>query len=139
MGEFNSTMRSDEVWGSNARLDPLSPFLCDLLYGFNLTDICPLPLLPTWTNKRANDQFIAKRLDRAMVHVDIVDRWSQIRSDVIISNVSDHITIRLSWKFDSVVCGRPFKFNRVWLEDSDYSKLVHKIWLQSIDDDRLTG
>ena len=26
-----------------------------------------------------------------MVHVDIVDRWSQIRSDIIISNVSDHI------------------------------------------------
>ena len=69
-----------------------------------------------------------------MMHVNLVDKWSLLRSDVIVSDISDYQPITLSWKSCAISTGKPFKFNRIWLEDVDYNNMVNSVWQQEVDD-----
>ena len=128
MGDLNLTLQSDEIWGSAARLDPLSCFFNDRFSNLHMVDIRPCPLIPTWTNKRCGGEYIGKILDRALVNDKLIDRWGTPRSMVMVSDVSDHMPISLSWNTWTFNKGIPYNFNRVWLKDDEYINLVKSTW-----------
>ena len=88
-------------------------------------------MLPTWNNKRLEEAFISKRLDGALVKVNLVDSWGIPRSVVITSDISDHMPIKLMWNEMQKERGRNFKFNRVWLEDQAYTNMVKSMWVNA--------
>ena len=66
-GDFNLTLGYFEVWGSRAVTDSLANFFIHAFARKDLLDIIPPKLTPTWRNKRAGNQRVAKRLDRFLV------------------------------------------------------------------------
>ena len=75
MGNLNFTLQSDEIWGENGRMDPLSSSLLDLFAAHQMSDIRPCPLMPTWSNKITGYQYIGKRLDRDIMKDNLIDSW----------------------------------------------------------------
>ena len=67
MGDFNSTLNLNEIWGDRARVDGIAGYLHDFFIDYYMVDICPSPIIPTWTNKRIGAEYIGKRLDRTLV------------------------------------------------------------------------
>ena len=66
-GDLNFSMGYSEIWGTKARVDPLSDFFNRQLDGLDLVDIAPAVSLPTWSNRRIGIENISKRLDRLMI------------------------------------------------------------------------
>ena len=56
-----------EIWGPNARVDPLASFFQNLVHRIKLVDLDPQNLKSSWTNKRIGKDRIAKRLYRFLV------------------------------------------------------------------------
>lgn len=128
MGNFNSTMNLNEIWGDRARGDGLADFLHELFTEFNMVDIHPMPIIPTWKNKRIGSEFIGKRLDRAMVKDNLIISLGLPRTEVLISQISDHMPILLSWRVGDRPSGLHFKFNRAWLADKEFVQLIQSTW-----------
>ena len=59
-GDLNLTLRSSEIWGSKATLDPLSSHFLSLFESVGLVDVAPLVAGPTWSNDRVEDEGISK-------------------------------------------------------------------------------
>ena len=66
-GDLNFSMGYSEIWGTKARVDPLSDFFNRQLDGLDLVDIALAVSLPTWSNRRIGIENISKRLDRLMI------------------------------------------------------------------------
>ena len=66
-GDFNLSLGASEVWGPRAAPDILANFFIQSFARKDLLDILPAKIVPTWRNKRAGDQRVAKRLDRFLV------------------------------------------------------------------------
>ena len=96
----------------------------DMFNSHRIIDIRPFPMIPTWKNKRAGENFIGKILDRAMIKDNLMDLLGAPRSMVLVCDISDHMPISLSWNIGDMIKGSPFKFNCVWLEDKDYVELI---------------
>ena len=92
-------------------------------------------MIPTWTNKRRGRKYIGKRLDRALVKDNLIDRWGNPRTSVLVSDVSDHMPISISWNAWRIMRGVPFKFNRAWLDDAEYTNMVKTIWNEDVNID----
>jgi len=49
----------------------------------NYNDVYPPMLVPTWDNGRKGDAYIAKRLDRFIIHESLMERMGNIQSNFI--------------------------------------------------------
>eukprot|EP00253_Pinus_taeda_P004767 PITA_04767 len=85
-------------------------------------------MMPTWDNGRIDKVYIAKRIDRFIVHGDIIDKMGMPHSSIGNAFISYHRPIYLSWKENGFRKGYPFKFNRTWLEDPDFNEVITKTW-----------
>ena len=112
MGDYNSVLHTDESWGSICRPDPLAGYISHSFETHHMFDIRPNPMLPTWSNKRQGEDYIAKRLDRAMVKGHLINLLGDMRFHLHISDISDHMAVILSWRLEAARSGIPFKFNR---------------------------
>ena len=65
--DLNFTIATHEIWGTNARVDPLAAFFQNLLQSLNLVDLDPQNPKQSWTNRRTGKDQIAKRLYRFLV------------------------------------------------------------------------
>lgn len=81
-----------------------------------------------WDNGRAEKAYIAKRIDRFIVHVSIIDKLGMPFSTVGNAFVSNHRPILLSWREKGFRKGYPFKFNRTCLEDPAFNDFITKAW-----------
>lgn len=59
------------------------------------------PLMPTWTNRWAGVNFIGKSLYRVMVKDSLMEILGDPRSSIMVSDISDHMPIILTWN----ICG----------------------------------
>ena len=100
------------MWGLRARSTAISNFLNDMFNHHHIIGIRPCPLFPTWTNKQAGYMYIGKILDHAMVKDTLLDSLGVPRSSVLLSDISDHMLILLTWNIGDVCKGGPYKFNR---------------------------
>jgi len=127
--DFNLSLGSSEVWGPRTVPDPLANFFIQAFARKDLLDIIPTKLSPTWRNKRAGEQRVAKRLDRFLVAevlalgVDVARQW------VGSGGVSDHCPIFLEMRGRRRKPPSPFKFNHIWLKEESFQKLVQDLWV----------
>eukprot|EP00253_Pinus_taeda_P031852 PITA_31852 len=127
-GDFNLTLHSNECWGPCRHHHPLAESFKNELLCHNLIDIAPCEMLPTWSNGRTGNAFIAKRLDRILAHVSVIDSLGMPRLANANIMVSDHQPITLSWTDRGGWKGYPFKFNRSHLQDPAFNSLISSSW-----------
>lgn len=109
-------------------MDSLADCIKKHLLNKNLVDVVPGEMKPTWTNDRTDKAYIAKRIDRFLVHASIIDKFGMPHSTMENVLVSDHIPIMLSWMEKGFKKGYPFKFNRSFLKDPAFNELIEKAW-----------
>jgi hypothetical protein len=100
----------------------------DLFNAFNLIDIVPVKLAPTWRNGRRGTEAIAKRLDRFLLSDALFSSSVSPTSRVVLPFLSDHapilLTLNLPFRFKPF----PFKYNHHWADFPDFTALVHSVW-----------
>jgi endonuclease/exonuclease/phosphatase family metal-dependent hydrolase len=94
-GDLNLTLSSGEIWGGARSLGLLAGFFKTFFQSYGLIDIAPGKLVPTWRNSRVGTDYIAKRLDRALISEDLLDSVGIYRSWVEYPFISDHAPILL--------------------------------------------
>eukprot|EP00253_Pinus_taeda_P034108 PITA_34108 len=72
-GDFNCTLCNDEIWGNGRKNDPVGFLIRDAIIQNNFVDVLPSCRGPTWDNGRSNDSFLAKRLDRFLLHEKLIE------------------------------------------------------------------
>lgn len=97
-GDLNVTLNMDEIWGINKKKDPLAKRIKNELLSRNFVDILPPQVLPTWENGRIEKAYIAKRLDRFILHASLIDKLGVPFSSIENVFISDHRPILLGWK-----------------------------------------
>lgn len=84
--------------------------------------------LPTWHNRRTGDAALGKRLDRYLIHEDLLISLTNYRQWVGTKGISDHSPIYLEVASSFKKPRASFKFNSTWLKDPEYLKLVLEFW-----------
>eukprot|EP00253_Pinus_taeda_P027952 PITA_27952 len=123
-GDLNVTLNSDETWGNSRKKDPLADRIKYELLSRNLVDINHPKMLPTWENGRIEEAFIAKRIDRFILHASIIDRLGMPFTTTGNVFISDHRPILLNWREKGFRKGYSFKFNRSCLEEPEFNDII---------------
>eukprot|EP00253_Pinus_taeda_P014782 PITA_14782 len=134
-GDLNFTLCSDECLGKCRKRDPLADLIKMELLNRNLVDIAPTKMMPTWDNSRSGEAYIAKRIDRFIIHASVIDKMGMPFSFIGITFSSDHRPIVLSWREKGFRVGYPFKFNRTWLEIPEFNAIISKSWKELLTGD----
>ena len=98
VGHYNSIISREQGWGSKCRSDSLVDRLLSLFEENHLVDICHVPIEPTWHNMRSGGEYIGKRLDKFMVHENLIELFGNLRSRVEKTFVSNDYLIVLQWQ-----------------------------------------
>eukprot|EP00253_Pinus_taeda_P003346 PITA_03346 len=128
-GDLNSTLGPDEVWGKGKKVDAIGEKIKESMLQFNYVDICLKTLSPTWDNGRLGDAYIAKRLDRFIMHKQLMEKFGIPNSHTLPVFISDHRPVSLQWMSSKARNGYPFKFNRYWLEDESFNSMIREFWM----------
>lgn len=112
VGDFNCTVGLDEVWGGSKNIDPLVGLIHDAIIDHNLVDVCPQTMVLTWDNGRVGMTYVVKRMDRLILHEQLVERLEDVHVGFINNYLFDHRPITLQWRRDDFIHGLPFKFNQ---------------------------
>ena len=89
-GDLNFTLGVHDIWGLNARSDPLVAFFKTLLRNLKLVDLDPQNIKPTWSNRRVGDDRVAKRLDRFLLSESLLEKDFQFKHWVDSGADSNH-------------------------------------------------
>jgi hypothetical protein len=127
-GDLNFTIYAREIWGNVARSNMLASYLNKMIQGEGLIDVEPVNLFPTWRNGRGTQNYVAKRLDRFLISETLVDSGLNFRTWVVNVKLSDHMPVVFQLEPNQQKQKIPFKFNSMWLKDSDFSLLVCSNW-----------
>jgi len=98
---------------------------------FNYVDISPDSMSPTWDNGRLGVAYIAKRLDRFIMHEQLIEKHGIPTSHILPVFISDYRPVSLQWMFSNGRKGYPFKFNRYWLEEEAFVNMVQDCWIDN--------
>jgi hypothetical protein len=127
-GDLNITLTADELWGGITAPASGGVFYINLFSSFNLFDILPNCIVPTWRNGRSGVEAIARRLDRFLISGNYLTSAAFPTSWVEYPYFSNHAPILLKLNRPLQPIAYPFKFNHHWLSSANYSDLVHSIW-----------
>ncbi|MCH79641.1 LINE-1 reverse transcriptase like, partial [Trifolium medium] len=126
LGDFNSVVCGGERRGVTQE----ASFTMDMrefvgfVEGMELVDLPLLGRRFTWFHPSGTAM---SRIDRVMVSTDWLHCWGQSFLWVLPRDVSDHCPLLL--KRNGHDWGpKPFRFNNVWLEHKDFSKMVDEVW-----------
>lgn len=132
VGDLNEVMSNDEKSGVNS---VCSSRICDFkacLHACHLTDVGYCGQKFTWCNKRFNGQLVFQRSDRFLGNFD----WVSLFPDSVVHHLprirSDHNPILFSSKSSaSLNVLKPFRCERVWLDQPDFEALVSNVWREN--------
>jgi len=125
---MNVALKSNEVWGQGKINSGLADFINQKMLNRKLIDIIPVTMKPSWSNGRAGEAYIAKRLDRVFVCVDIIDKIGMPCLSVENILISDHLPILLAWPDNLFRKGYSFKFDGGLLLDTAFNEFIRKEW-----------
>ncbi|XP_026459483.1 uncharacterized protein LOC113360158 [Papaver somniferum] len=131
VGEFNSILfpheKVDGIVTSN-----------NYLYFWNCTqdsflfDLAYSGCFHTWKNGHTDDNRILSKLDRAMVNMEWVTRFSDSKAVFLEAGISDHSSMVVSIFEDRVHGPPPFKFYNFMTEEPDFLNLVREVWEEPV-------
>ena len=90
-----------------------------------------LGLIYTWINRRAGDQFLARKLDRSLQNKCSLDMFPNAVTEFLNLGLSDHcpMIVNLNNSLDPCPNKRcPFKFCNLWADHPDFLDLVKDAW-----------
>lgn len=96
-GDLNCTLGPDEVWGKGKIADSIGEKIKEAMFQYNYVDICPKSLSPTWDNGHTGEAYIAKRLDRFIMHEKLLEKQGILSSRTLPVFISDHRPVTLQW------------------------------------------
>lgn len=67
-GDLNCMIGLDELWGHSGKVDTMAEVIIDAIMDYNYVDIFHSKVVPTWDNDRAEVAYVAKRMDRFLLH-----------------------------------------------------------------------
>jgi hypothetical protein len=117
-------MHHSKMGGENAWLDNLVSFFHNCLEEAHLIDIDLLEAKPSWSNNRVGANGIAKRLDRFLIHEDILQPIQRIQSWVCSNECLDHFPILIELYLPGKEIESPFKYNPRWFLEANFKELV---------------
>lgn len=88
-------LSNKEKWGDSIVRDPFRERMEDLIADWDLVDVKPTKGKYSWSNRRLGPGHIAARLDRFLIHGDLLLCDQLIPSKIIPSSVPDHKPISL--------------------------------------------
>ena len=137
-GDLNFTLSENEIRGHKAKQDPLCFDFSDLFDRVEMVDVEPLLICPTWINGRLSDNGIAKRLDRFLLGVSLIDKLDKYMTWADFNNFLDHYRIICQFEAHDNIVKIPFKFNYGWLKEKGFKELVKHVWTSSLELDFFT-
>jgi hypothetical protein len=130
-GDLNTHLNQGEKKEGSKVRDPLSENPVDLISDWDMQDIKPIKGHYTWNNRRAGLQHIAARLDRFLINSNFLLSPLDISSQILPSAIFDHKPIILSFRPSQNLGPLSFRFNQLWLDNSDVPLLVTAAWSDS--------
>jgi len=127
-GDLNLTLNMDEIWGSNRKKDTIAERLKNEFLKRNLVDVIPSQMRPTWENGTSDEAYVAKRLDRFLIHASVIHCMGMPFSSIENIIISDHRPIKLGWKERNFRNGYSFKFNSSLLDYQGFNDLIKISW-----------
>lgn len=127
-GDFNFSLGVGESWGHHAQPDPISEQMNFLIDSYRLVDIPMNKKVPTWHNQRTREAALGIRLDRFLVHEDLIPLFPLYRQWVSSGGLSDHLPILLQVSNGSSKPRSPFKFFVGFIQDLDFINMVTDYW-----------
>lgn len=127
-GDLNFSLGLEESWGDHTQIDPISDQMSTMLETFKFFDVPMNKKLPTWHNKRMGEAALGRRLDRFMIHENLLCTLPLYTQCVGIGGSSDHLPIYLQIFGPSKKPRAPFKFFIGHLKDPDFINLVTEFW-----------
>ena len=112
-GDLNFSLGYEESWGFQAPVDQLTESMEALLNQHYLIDVPMIKPLPTWRNRRVGEAALARRLDRFLIKVPLLQKLSRYRKWVGSGGIFDHSPIFLKILGSHNKPRPPFKFNHV--------------------------
>lgn len=123
-GDLNFSLGMEESWGHHAQLYPISEQMSTLLDSYKLVDVPMSKKVPTWHNKRTGEAALGQRLDRFLIHEDLIHKLPLYRQWVGTGGLSDHLPIFLQVSGPTKKPRSTFKFFSGHLQDPDFINLV---------------
>ena len=77
-GDLNMALHSFKNWGTVIPSDPLEEYFLDLFKEYQLVDIVPPKITPTWRSKQVGVG-VSKRLDRFLMKESVVDIYTRYK------------------------------------------------------------
>lgn len=103
-----------------------------LLFACNMVDMGFSGPRYTWSNSREVSRLILERLDRFFVNPGWCTMYLNAKVVHLTKVHSDHCPVQLNFDHgDFMRLKRPFKFQRFWLSDLSFPKVVSDAWAQS--------
>lgn len=133
-GDFNDYLTADEKWGGNPACNHRMTFFRNAINECGLSDLGYSGPKFTWWNKRPNGNMIFERLDRFLAN----SQWLQSFPESIVYHLprfkSDHNPLLFSTTpHNSSISQRPFRCEKIWLDQPDFANLVHLSWSRDAD------
>jgi len=135
-GDFNLALGSAECWGNCRSPGNMAGRFRRELLNRDVVDVVPENMCPTWDNSRIGQAYIAKRIDRVIMHVSIYAKMGTPVLSIGSDHISDHRPIFLKWREKVRRLGYPFKFNRVHLTDPSFNDKISNKW-KSLHEDEM--
>lgn len=124
VGDFNDIMASNEKIGGVPQLRSRMIGFSAAVQDYNLHDIRMVGYQYTWQRSRGTTNWIAERLDRALV----TETWREILSDAWVENIlvvhSDHSALVVNCRTTQIHRCRPFQFENVWRRNNECRLIV---------------
>lgn len=115
MGDFNSTLSTNEKWGGSIVRDPLCERLEDIILKWDLLNMKFRNNIYTWSNRWLGSHHIVAHIDRIMLHSSWLIQNFNYQVKSISNPTSDHQLLTLEVTKNKNRGPIPSKFNHLWL------------------------
>ena len=127
MGDFNTTRFASEKNGGNVNTDTAMEEFHECLFNLEIVDMPFRGPLFTWINRRAGDQFVARKLDRSLQNEFSLDTYPTAVTEFMNPGLSDHRPLIVNLNDTLRSCPNklfPFKFFNFWADHPAFLDLV---------------
>ncbi|XP_030930474.1 uncharacterized protein LOC115956154 [Quercus lobata] len=131
-GDFNEPLFGDDKFGGRVVSSNRSLLFKECLDDCNMVDLGFSGPRFTWTNRREVQNLIQERIDRFFVNPEWCVLFPEARITDLTRFHSNHCPVLLETKPQNRVrLNRPFKFQKFWLADMSFPRVVDQAWNQS--------
>jgi len=106
----------------------------DLISDLDNFDVPPSKGLYTWNKKRVGTGHIVAKLDWFLLSISFLPHLDKSYSLILPWEGSDHRPISLVFESQKIWGPTPFRFNPLWMDQTDFISSISQVWNQWITD-----